>query len=561
MGLKSRFRYHTVFRLAFLPLLIGSVVGIVCLRTAEAEAPPTEAWRVAYNGSFNGNDAAHKIVIDTSGNIYVTGTSFNGFRDDIVTVKYDPNGNQVWDARYNNANTNSSPAALAVDSSGNIYVTGYNINNLDGMPDYVTIKYRHDGTEDWVSRYHNVRDDVASGLAVDPSGNVYVTGYSFNDINYDGATIKYDSAGNQLWVVRHDSGGDDFNIGLALDTAWDIYVVGQSANNYLTVKYSSAGAQYWAVTYDNGGIDAAIAVALDSFGNIFTSGNSSNGLNNDFATVKYDPNGVQLWASRYNNGGEEGFSALTLDTSGNAYITGSSSNGLKNDYATVKYSPIGVQLWAARYNNSAGRVDHPFALALDISGNVYVTGKSDNGSNDDQTTVKYSPTGTELWVVRYDNIGEDQGLGVSLDPSGNVYVTGVSFNGTNGDYSTVKYIQGDSSASYAFGGFLPPLTENATYKIGRTLPIKFELFDDVGGEVPDAVAHLFLQKLSGTEPVGDPIEASSTSGGDSGNLFRFDGGQYIFNLDTRPLSAGTWQLRVMIDDGSTHTIEIGLKAK
>jgi hypothetical protein len=117
------------------------------------------------------------------------------------------------------------------------------------------------------------------------------------------------------------------------------------------------------------------------------------------------------------------------------------------------------------------------------------------------------------------------------------------------------------SVLYGFGGFLPPLNPNSTYQLGRTLPTKFQLTDSNGAAISAAVAHLSLQKLSGTEPTGDPIDASSSSEADSGNLFRFDGSQYIFNLDTQPLSAGFWQLQAVLNDGSTQTIQIGLKVK
>lgn len=116
---------------------------------------------------------------------------------------------------------------------------------------------------------------------------------------------------------------------------------------------------------------------------------------------------------------------------------------------------------------------------------------------------------------------------------------------------------------YQFSGFLPPLTADGrtVFLLGSVIPVKFQLTDQNGAPVSTAVAHLSVQQYSGANPVGDPIDATSVSEADSGARFRFDGSQYIYNLSTSPFSAGTWELRATLDDGSAHTIQIGLKSK
>ena len=136
-------------------------------------------------------------------------------------------------------------------------------------------------------------------------------------------------------------------------------------------------------------------------------------------------------------------------------------------------------------------------------------------------------------------------------------------NAGNSASLTVIYSVIYSSPNLAF--FLPPIENNRVFKLGRTVPVKFQLTDVNGAHistaVANAVAKLVLQKYSGSEPSAEPIEATSTSGADSGNLSRYDSteNQYIYNLSTSSLSTGTWQIKVMLDDGSTKTVFIGLK--
>ena len=117
------------------------------------------------------------------------------------------------------------------------------------------------------------------------------------------------------------------------------------------------------------------------------------------------------------------------------------------------------------------------------------------------------------------------------------------------------------SVLYKFGGFLPPIPGDGSgvFKLGSTVPVKFQITDANGVSVPTAVAQLTVQMLSGGAPVGTPIDATPPGSADVGNRFRYDGSQYIYNLSTKPLSAGAWQVQVHLDDGTVHSVVIGLK--
>ena len=206
-----------------------------------------------YNGPANDEEEAHAITVDTSGNVYVTGHSVgSGTQEDYATIKYNASGTEEWVTSYNGqANLNDHATAIAVDASGNVYVTGLSVGS-GTQEDYATVKYDSSGQQQWVARYDgpaNLNDD-ARAIAVDGSGNVYVTGFSIGlGTGFDYATVKYDSAGQEQWVVRYNGPAnlDDDAYAIAVDASGNVYVTGYSTvdaitgqTDYTTIKYSQA---------------------------------------------------------------------------------------------------------------------------------------------------------------------------------------------------------------------------------------------------------------------------------------------------------------------------------
>src|SRR6266542_1428076 len=264
--------------------------------------------------------------------------------------------------------------------------------------------------EEWAKGYNGPGNfsDQAFAIAIDGSGNVYVTGASFGSgTDYDYATIKYNPAdGSEVWVVRYNGPGNFY--------------------------------------------DGAAALAIDGSGNVYVAGESvASGTTLDYATIKYNASGTEEWVARYNGPGnlfDHPF-AIAVDGAGNVYVTGQSfGSGTDFDYATVKYNAAdGAEEWIARYNGPENFVDQALAIGIDGPGNVYVTGGSmGSGTDFDYATIKYNAAdGAEDWVTRYNGPGNgaDAARAIAIDGSGNVYVTGESFAGAETDYATIKYSQ------------------------------------------------------------------------------------------------------------------------
>lgn len=431
--------------------------------SALAELIVDTAWVRRYNGPGNSGDWAYAVAVDDSGSVCVTGESFGGYTtfNDYATIKYHPDGDTAWVRRYNGPGSARDVArAIAVDESGSVYVTGESWGGATGS-DYATIKYRPDGDVVWVRRYSRVGnyDDGACAMTLDDVGNVYVAGYSFgSSANSDFATVKYDANGDTMWARIYDgpAGSYDSPAAIAVDASGNVHVTGQSLgtgtfDDYATVKYDPNGDTAWVRRFDGpaNGDDIARALVLDDSGNVYVTGESEgDGTGLDCTTVRYYSSGDTAWVRTYSgagNGDDCGY-AITLDDSGNVYVTGFAyGSGSTYDYLIIKYYPDGDTAWVRTYNGPGYDTDISSALGSDHCNSVYVTGRSQaDGTGYDYATVKYDAEGDELWTRRYDGPGGeyDYAYALAIDARFNVYVAGGSMgSGTVEEYATVKYIQ------------------------------------------------------------------------------------------------------------------------
>ena len=205
-------------------------------------------WESRYNGPGYSGDYAISITLDDSGNVYVTGNQNNGQDIDYATLKYNSAGVEKWVARYNGpANSSDYAVSITADNSGNVFVTGQSYG-IGTHVDYATIKYNSAGEEQWVNRYNGTANytDNAVAMDLDHSGNIYVTGNSYDTLtSSDYTTIKYNSDGTQQWVTKYNgtANSDDVGFSIAIDDLDNVYVTGVSMGigtgaDYATIKYS-----------------------------------------------------------------------------------------------------------------------------------------------------------------------------------------------------------------------------------------------------------------------------------------------------------------------------------
>ncbi len=282
--------------------------------------------------------------------------------------------------------------ASGMDSQGNTYVTGWRViaeTDDDYLVDIVTIKYDKHGNQVWADHFPRTvawgeenRQAEAWGIAIDRDGNVYVAGHIGTPSDEDCLLLKYAASHRQgdgpEWVriIAGDAGGYDEFWNIAAGADGFIYATGRivqktaaggATSNLLTVKYAPNGDEVWRSIYDgpHGLADVGLSVVVDPANrNVFVTGYSyrrtAAGNRASMVTLQYDAaSGAKRWVRRYDgpvDGHNEGVS-LALDPEGSVYVSGWSQGTGSHDFATVKYDLNGNEKWVARYNGPANLSD------------------------------------------------------------------------------------------------------------------------------------------------------------------------------------------------------------
>ena len=425
-----------------------------------------EAWVVRYDSPLNDRDEPVGIAADKDGNVFVIGNSWQGDNsNDIVIVGYTIDGAEAWtDMVDGSAHFHDNAVSVKVDSKGYVYATGELwLEPGDGPLDLnmVTIKYTNSGRIKWMKEYESQESDYnrVAGMVLDERDNIYVCGntYKFSSGNDNLVTIKYSPSGRVNWIRNLDygNGSGEFPTAIATDGNARICIAGQFTYPYpiysigcLALAYDLDGNLLWESIFDTSSswiYYLSTAVIDDSSNSIFSGLVQYDNNQIDYFTIKYNVSGDTVWTRFYNGTADSNDHAngVVVDSGGNIYVTGVSRGvGTNDDCVTVKYSPTGEELWVQRFNGDLNAWDGGKAITLGPEGGIYVSGYTRTDTGEDFLTIKYSSSGEALWIKKFngpDNLNEVVNA-MTVDSDGNVFVTGRSLTfDTYQDFATVKY--------------------------------------------------------------------------------------------------------------------------
>ena len=296
------------------------------------------------NLGFSGN----ALFIDSSDNLYMTGGyTLSGSRG--FLIKTNSSGTILYQRSFiANVDHSMQPAGVSVDSTGNVYIIGTSqgfSTNLGGQISFLT-KFNSSGTNQWSINFDQ-RTSTGTGLAIDSSNNVYMTGYSTSGGGNSSVNQQYvakiNSAGSSLWQAGvTTSSGYVLGQGIALDSSDNVYVTGGHYSSYYSfysVKVNSGGSSLaWGKVYDSSGSFGG-PVAVDSSGNSYTGAYSQSGNDNMSVIVKHNSGGTLQWQRTINkvNTTDSDFrTALHIDNTGDFYGVGSATNTTDQDSIVYK---------------------------------------------------------------------------------------------------------------------------------------------------------------------------------------------------------------------------------
>ena len=305
-------------------------------------------WIALLGGS--GTEEAWGVTVDSSDNIFACGpTDSDGAGEfDGLLAKYNTDGTLLWDKTLGGSARDYFYAS-ATDSNGNVYVSGYTASQGVAYYDVLTTKYNSSGAIQWQRILGQTYYDTGDAIAVDSSGNVYVTGRLRNSEQIDHlALLKYNTSGSLQFQTVIDWGGtkSSHGYGIAFDSSGDILVCGKAApsgnssNQFALVKYNSSGAlQYNKIFGSASGIQARFeGIAIDSSDNIYLAG-----YNGSHAVItKLNSSLSTQWTRKLSpDSGNSRFYDAVFDGDGNVYACGYSTTAA----SLAKYNSSGVIQW------------------------------------------------------------------------------------------------------------------------------------------------------------------------------------------------------------------------
>lgn len=437
----------------------------------------------------NGLDFAYAVAVDSIGNTYVTGvsasTNFPGATalkgtEDVFVMKINPSGTAKLYTTFLGGGGADEGRGIAVDAQGYAYITG-SAGSLDfplknpvqaafaGSGDAFVAKLSANGAALIYSTYLGGNaTDIGNGIAIDTSGNAYVVGTTFSA---------------------------NFPVQAAFQSA-----KGAQQDAFLTKIAPSGNSLVYSTYLGGNNVDEGNAIAVDAAGNAYVTGStastnfplqspfrSSNAASVDAFVTKMNPAGSALVYSTYLGGSAaDSGTAIAVDAVGSAYVTGivtsddfplvnpifpKLASHVIDDAFISKFNPSGSALIYSTYYGG-GSVDDPYAIALDPSGNAYITGRTNSSDFPLTGAIQATRFAFDMFVTEINaagsaavfstfigGTGSESGRGIAVDKLGNIHIAG---EGTSADFPMVKPLQGTNGGGVGTQDGLVLLLGNAT---------------------------------------------------------------------------------------------------
>lgn len=404
--------------------------------------------------------------------------SFDVETNNRETVVIDPT--LIW-GTYFGGSSQDYGQSITCDNLGNVYVAGFtsSISHIatsgayqytyGGAPgaggDAFLSKFNSSGAIQWTTYYGGNGNDGGWGVALDDTGNVYMSGYTASATsiatagshqstlggNFDVFIAKFTNAGMLKWATYYGGSGSDYPYGIVCDHSGNVYISGQTSSvdsiattgSYQSIngglddgflaKFNGNGNLTWATYYGGSNTDRANGLTIDDVGNLYVTGTtlSSNSISTvgshqstfgggmDAFICKFSNGGGLIWASYYGGSGQDGAYDITFDGLGNLYIFGITSSidsiatvgahqvvygGGSSDAFLAKFNTSGILQWGTYYGGNA------FEQGLKITSNagvVYVTGGTQSTSSIATTDGYQSTIGgyDDAFLAQFSSVG------------------------------------------------------------------------------------------------------------------------------------------------------------
>ena len=313
-----------------------------------------------------GEEWAGSVAVDGQGNVYVSGSTEgnlfgkNQGGNDIFVIKLDSNGQVLWSKQFGTLEDDGGPE-LCVDALGNVYMTtatrGSWFGKNSGGRDIVLLKLSNDGQLIWGKQLGTEGDEVATGIAVDSQGYVYVVGITTGNLfkenktlHYEGFLVKFASSGELIWGRQFENS----IFGVTIDNQEKIYIIGEHNSDSLIAKFTSDGVLVWKQVISGKSTEEGKILESERFnsiklyedGNIYVTGaidvwvdeNALVSISDAFIAKHSGNDGKRIWVRRIKSEGEgetpesfedeNEFWDVAIDEQGNAYAIGFEGGGL-----------------------------------------------------------------------------------------------------------------------------------------------------------------------------------------------------------------------------------------